>query len=229
MAVRRNRNSMDKKIRKLIDMLIKMGAEAYLYKEIWYEKQIIRKYRRPKNYRIPELDQQIRAFRTIHEAKLLTEARRVGVSTPIIFQVDIPNATIIMEFIEGVRIKELFLNSINCDKICKKIGYLIGRLHKNKIVHGDLTTSNMILSENEKLFLIDFGLGDFSNSIEAFGVDLHLLKRALESTHYRNANNYFQIIKDEYLREMNKKGIEVLNRLEEIRTRGRYVLRQKND
>ncbi|MFX0135685.1 MAG: KEOPS complex kinase/ATPase Bud32 [Candidatus Hodarchaeota archaeon] len=205
-------------------MLIKKGAEAYLYKENWYEKQIIRKFRRPKNYRIPELDQQIRTYRTIHEAKLLAEARKVGVPTPIIYQVDIPNTTIIMEFIEGTRIKELFFSSNNSLEACKNIGRLIGRLHNNGIVHGDLTTSNMILSKN-KIFLIDFGLGDFSNSIEAFGVDLHLLRRALESTHFKNAKNYFHQIKDEYLKEMNTKGHEVINRLDEILTRGRYFIR----
>ncbi|NVM01877.1 MAG: Kae1-associated serine/threonine protein kinase [Candidatus Helarchaeota archaeon] len=207
-------------------MLIKKGAEAYLYKENWYEKQIIRKFRRPKSYRILELDQQIRTYRTIHEAKLLAEARKVGVPTPIVYQVDIPNTTIIMEFIEGERIKELFLSSNDSMEICMTIGNLVGRLHNNGIVHGDLTTSNMILSRN-KLFLIDFGLGDFSNSIEAFGVDLHLLRRALESTHFKNAKKFFQEIQDEYIREMDSKGYEVINRLEEILTRGRYVIRQK--
>ncbi len=207
-------------------MLIKKGAEAYLYKETWYGKQIIRKFRRPKNYRIEALDQQIRTYRTIHEAKLLAEARRIGVSTPIIYQVDIPNTTIIMEYIEGERIKELFLNSNNSMEICKKIGYLVGRLHNNGIIHGDLTTSNMILSRG-KIILIDFGLGDFSNSIEDFGIDLHLLRRALQSTHFKNAKSYFQQIKNQYLIEMETKGSEVIDRLDEILNRGRYVIRQK--
>ncbi|MHA1383446.1 MAG: KEOPS complex kinase/ATPase Bud32 [Candidatus Helarchaeota archaeon] len=208
-------------------MLIKMGAEAYLYKELWHGKQIIRKYRKPKKYRITDLDFQIRKYRTVHEAKLLTEARKAGVSTPIIYEVDLPNTTIIMDFIEGIRIKELFQDSEDSEDICKKIGDMVGKLHKCKIVHGDLTTSNMILSNNGKLFLIDFGLGDFTNSIEAFGVDLHLLRRALESTHYRHAKKYFEIIKKEYLNVMNKKGLEVVDRLDEILTRGRYVSRKK--
>ncbi|MFX1449956.1 MAG: KEOPS complex kinase/ATPase Bud32 [Promethearchaeota archaeon] len=207
-------------------MLIKKGAEAYLYKEKWYEKVVIRKYRRPKNYRIKELDQEIRTYRTIHEAKLLTEARKVGISTPIVYEVDISNTTIIMEFIEGTRLKELFFGSNNSLELCRKLGRIVGLLHKNGIIHGDLTTSNMILSK-EKIFLIDFGLGDFSNSIEAFGVDLHLLRRALESTHYKYANDFFQQIKDEYLKEMDTKGHEVINRLDDILTRGRYVIRQK--
>lgn len=207
-------------------MLIKKGAEAYLYKEKWYEKDVIRKYRRPKNYRIKELDQEIRTYRTIHEAKLLTEARKVGISTPIVYEVDISNTTIIMEFIEGTRLKELFFGSNNSLELCRKLGRIVGLLHKNGIIHGDLTTSNMILSK-EKIFLIDFGLGDFSNSIEAFGVDLHLLRRALESTHYKYANDFFQQIKDEYLKEMDTKGHEVINRLDDILTRGRYVIRQK--
>ncbi|MHA1377899.1 MAG: KEOPS complex kinase/ATPase Bud32 [Candidatus Helarchaeota archaeon] len=210
-------------------MLMKKGAEAYLYKEVWHGRQVIRKFRRPKKYRIPALDLQIRQYRTVHEAKLLNEARKAGVSTPIIYQVDIPNTTIIMDFIDGVRIKELFSISNNSEEICKKIGDTISKLHRNTIVHGDLTTSNMIFSKNGKLFLIDFGLGDFSNSIEAFGVDLHLLNRALESTHYKNAKKFFQIVKEEYLKGMNNIGLEVIDRLEEIRSRGRYVIRKKND
>ena len=148
-----------------------MGAEAYLYKELWHGKQIIRKFRKPKNYRIQALDQQIRQFRTIHEAKLLNEARKSGIPTPIIYEVDIPNTTIIMEFIEGKRIKDLFIESDNSEKVCMTIGKWIGLLHKNGIVHGDLTTSNMIISNEGKLYFIDFGLGDFTRSIEAFGVD----------------------------------------------------------
>ena len=205
-----------------------MGAEAYLYKELWHGKEVVKKFRRPKSYRIQAIDQQIRQYRTIHEAKLITEARKSGVPTPIIYQVDIPNTTIIMEFLEGQRIKEFFQESEDSENICKIIGKLVGLLHKSGIVHGDLTTSNMILSNN-KVYFIDFGLGDFTRSVEAFGVDLHLLKRALESTHYKKVKEYFQIIESEYVKQMDEKGLEVKERLREIRSRGRYVIRKKND
>ncbi|MHA1649604.1 MAG: KEOPS complex kinase/ATPase Bud32 [Candidatus Helarchaeota archaeon] len=206
-------------------MLYKKGAEAYLFKEEWYGKLVLKKVRIPKSYRHPSLDRSLRAARTIHEAKILTETRKLGIATPIVFFIDIPNTTIIMEFIEGIRVKELLNNSnINHTELCKKIGRIIGVLHNNNIIHGDLTTSNMILEhESRKIYLIDFGLAEYSTTIESRGVDLHLIHRALQSTHFKILEDCFNAIKDGYAEIIGRqKANEVFQRLHEIEKRGRY-------
>jgi len=92
---------------KIKSLLIKKGAEASLYLVDWYGRKVILKKRLPKKYRPSKLDEQIKTYRTIHEPQLIHEAKKAGVSTPTIFLVDLKNATIIMEFIEGKQVKQL--------------------------------------------------------------------------------------------------------------------------
>ncbi|MHA1146290.1 MAG: KEOPS complex kinase/ATPase Bud32 [Candidatus Helarchaeota archaeon] len=205
-------------------MLFKKGAEANLYKETWNGKSIVRKVRLPKKYRIPELDLQIRQARTVREAKLLSDARKSGVPTPVVYFIDLKNSSLFLEFIEGTRVKEAFnVGRNDLDNLCYQIGASVGKLHEKGIVHGDLTTSNMILKDN-LVYFIDFGLGQYSRNIEDFGVDLHLLHRALISTHYKQEGQFFPRILKAYSGHCTKYE-KVLNRIEEIETRGRYVKR----
>lgn len=209
-----------------MEKLLKVGAEAYLYLTDWFNVKAIKKVRVPKKYRDPELDVLIRTSRTMREAKLLTVARSIGVPTPTVFHVDISNSTIIMEYVEGKRLKELLpdLNRSAQERICLKIGELIALLHENGIVHGDLTTSNMILHDSGHIFLIDFGLGEFTYDVEAKGVDLHLMMRTLESTHYNIAKDCFEYIVEGYRRIAGENTSKlVLLKVNEIRSRGRYV------
>jgi len=112
-------------------------------------------------------------------------------------------------------------------KVCRKIGRYLARLHKRGIVHGDLTTSNLLLSPGGELYLVDFGLGEYTPSLEARGVDLHLLRRALQSVHFGVAEEAYREICSAYLREFGKEGRGVLRRAEEIGKRGRYVGREE--
>ena len=123
-------------------VLMKKGAEANLYLADWHGRRVVLKKRLPKEYRPKLMDEQIRAYRTIHEPQLMHEAKKAGVPTPIIFLVDHKNTTIIMEYIEGKQVKQL-LNRVSKSErqsLCFRIGELIGKLHEYGIVHGDLTT-----------------------------------------------------------------------------------------
>jgi len=205
--------------------LIKQGAEAKLYLDKFDNQPVIIKDRIKKNYRIKQIDEKIRNTRTTLEFNLLTEARRSGIPTPRILELDKKNHKIIMEFIDGKRIKELLNESDKntAKKISINIGKLIGKLHSRGIIHGDLTTSNMIFKDG-KIYFIDFGLGYFSGKIENQGTDLRLLFEAIKSTHFKYLDmcweNIIKGYKDEYLR-----AEEVLKKLEEIRKRVRYMER----
>jgi TP53 regulating kinase-like protein len=207
-------------------MLIKRGAEASLYLEDWHGRKVVLKTRLPKKYRVPELDKEIQSRRTRHEPQVMHRAKEAGVPTPVIFLVDLASATIIMEFVEGKQVKNV-LNDLPPDertRLCRHIGELVGRLHSNGIVHGDLTTSNMILTPLDKVVFIDFGLSDQTWELEARGVDLHLMKRAIASTHFMHAEECFEAVMAGYERIMGKKETdEVSGKIAEIERRGRYI------
>ena len=212
--------------------LIAQGAEAKIYEGTFEEvfgvdllnERIIVKRRVPKRYRIQEIDVKLRKERTVREARILHRAKEFGVNCPYVYEVNLRDMVIVMEFIEGKRLKE-HLEEVPMDErlsLCREVGRQIGRLHKAGIVHGDLTTSNMILRDG-KLYLIDFGLADFDSTLEARGVDLHLLRRAMESTHYTWFEEGFKAVLEGYAEVLGEEARkEIEEKIEEIESRGRY-------
>ena len=200
------------------------GAESKLYKEQWLGKAAVVKKRFPKEYRIKELDFYFRKQRTIHEARLLSRAKSAGVKTPFIYEIDIPNTLIIMEAIQGEILKIALgkLSSIKQKEVCFEMGRNVGKLHANRIIHGDLTTSNVLLT-NEKgnLVFVDFGLGQISDRLEDFGIDLYLLERAFISTHPNLFDSLWKEVLKGY-KEASPYGKNIEEKLSEIASRGRY-------
>jgi TP53 regulating kinase-like protein len=206
--------------------LFKKGAEASLYLADWHQRRVIIKLRVPKKYRSSVLDEQIRSYRTVHEPQLIHEAKAAGVPTPLIYMVNVAESSITMEYIEGQQVKQL-LNNVSKAKrndLCVRIGEAIAKLHCHSLIHGDLTTSNMIINPEGKLFFVDFGLGEKNGELEAQGVDLHLLKRALQSTHYLFWEECLQSVLCGYTSVLGVEVAEkVYEKIREIEKRGRYV------
>ncbi len=182
----------------------------------WNQEKVLIKKRISKGYRNSELDHELRARRTLHEARLLHEAKRY-VNTPVLYEVNKKDCTIVMEYIEGVRAKEGLT-----EEITFQIGRCIAHLHQGGIIHGDITTSNIIV-KNGQIYFIDFGLGEFSDEIEAQAVDLHLLKQTLKSTHYENWKGLWKKILEGYRKH--ERAEEIVSRIKDIEKRGRYVRR----
>jgi TP53 regulating kinase-like protein len=207
-------------------LLIKKGAEASLFLEDWHGQKVMLKRRLPKKYRAERLDDEIRFQRTAHEPQIIHKAKEAGVPTPTIFMVDLADATIIMEFVEGKQVKQI-LNNLSEEQrlqLCRHIGILIGLLHSQGIIHGDLTTSNMILTPRGKVVFVDFGLSEISRELEVRGVDLHLMKRAFQSTHYKYAKECFEAAMEGYSEVVgDATAKDVLEKIREIEKRGRYV------
>jgi TP53 regulating kinase and related kinases len=213
-----------------VKTLIKKGAEASLYLADWHGRKAIVKERAPKKYRPKQLDERIRSYRTTHEPQLMHEAKLAGVSTPLIYMVSVSQSTIVMQYIDGQQVKQL-LNSASTatrHEVCVKIGESIAKLHRNGIVHGDLTTSNMILASDDRVYFVDFGLGEKNAELEAQGVDLHLLKRALQSTHFLFWEECLQNVLCGYSSVVGEEAAEkVYEKIREIERRGRYVEERK--
>lgn len=154
---------------------IAQGAEAIIYQN---EDEII-KDRISKSYRLRAIDEKLRKERTRAEARLIERASRTGVNVPKILEVDEKKNILRIELIKGDKLRDVLKPAH-----CRKIAQQVEKMHRANIVHGDLTTSNMILKETE-VYLIDFGLSSYSEKIEDKAVDLHLFKECLKSKHHK--------------------------------------------
>lgn len=198
------------------EKIIQQGAEAILIQK----NNFIIKRRTKKSYRLSELDEKIRKQRTKRESRLLEKATKL-IPIPKIQAISKEKKEISMEFIQGKKLSENLDNLKNKKEVCETIGKQIAKLHDHDIIHGDLTTSNMILSDKDKkLYFIDFGLGFTSKRVEDKAVDLHLIKEALEAKHFKYAHVCFQAILDGYKTSTNH--AQVLERLKKVEARGRY-------
>ena len=184
------------------------GAEAVV--EI--REQEVVKTRLKKGYRIGELDERLRSERTRAEAKIISEARKLGIPTPIIY--DVGRFDLVMERIPGEQLKSV----INEDH-SRKAGILVGKLHAGGIIHGDLTTSNMIV-HGDRIYLIDFGLSFWDEMLESRGVDVHVFYQTLVSSH-ENHEKLMAAFAEGY-RSAFTGADDVLERVREIEYRGRY-------
>lgn len=197
--------------------LIAQGAEAKLYKE---NGRLI-KERIKKGYRHDEIDKRIRKQTTRREYRLLSKAAW-NINVPKVLDYNEDKHKIIMEFIEGKTLRDT-LDDLPTKKrleLCKQLGIEIAKLHNKDIIHGDLTTSNFILKE-DKIYFIDFGLGFHSTKIEDKAVDLHLLRQAFESKHYKHFQQSFNAVMQGY-KKKEKQAKEILHRFEIVEKRGRY-------
>lgn len=198
------------------------GAEAIVTRTEYLGYDAIVKSRPAKTYRIPELDKHLRLTRTKNEARLIREARKAGVRTPCVYDIDVHDCSITMEFIKGPTVKEVLDNgSVDPQTLCKEIGRTIAKLHSAKICHGDLTTSNMILSNDGNICIIDFSMGCSKASTEDIGVDIRLLERAFTSAHAK-LSSAFNSLMSEYYSNSSESDL-IKRKVEEIRNRGRYT------
>ena len=207
--------------------LIYKGAEAEIYLENWFSQLSVRKKRVPKPYRVPELDESIRRTRTVHEATLMHEVRRLGVPVPTIHHIDPDSSSFWMDYLDGPTLKDELSGLSRGDRQarCQLLGRLLAQMHDGGIVHGDMTISNVI-SLDGKLFFIDFGLGGFSREMEDRGVDVLLLNRAMKSTHIKFHSDIFSAFTKGYTAQAGRKiGKQTLDKMHEIERRGRYFER----
>ena len=212
--------------------LIRKGAEASLFIGRWFGRDVIFKERIPKPYRIQQIDKKIRYSRTLNESRALIKVKQYGINVPQVYDINHDTATIVMKYINGSKLKDILdiLDESKTETYMKLIGAAIARLHINGHIHGDITTSNLLITKNEDIFLIDFGLHEYSSTIEDKSVDLHLFKKVLISTHGEKANDCFDAFLDgyhsEYPGSMEKECSNIINNIDIVESRGRYVKKE---
>jgi len=190
------------------------GAEAKIY----LDKEKITKERFEKKYRIPEIDLKLRRFRTRRESKVIEKINSLGFGPRLILSDD-KKMNISMDKIPGEKVREILDKK---PELAIEIGKNLAIMHDSGIIHGDLTTSNMIF--NKKVYFIDFGLSFFSEKLEDKAVDIHLFKQAIESAHYKVEKKAYEFFLQGY--EDSKYFDETLKRLEIVEKRGRYKMKK---
>lgn len=188
------------------------GAEARIIRD---GDKVIKK-RLKKRYRHPILDERIRKERTRREARLLLRAAPI-VNVPKVLELREEEDTLILEYIPGTTLKD-YLRSGGDPSILREVGRIVGSLHRSGIIHGDLTTSNFILS-GERIYLIDFGLGKVSRSVEDRAVDLVCFKKSFTATH---PEEDWSLVLEDY-REVCREAEKVFRRMEAVERRARYL------
>jgi len=203
-----------------------IGAEAEISLCDWLGLKVVVKRRRSKGYRRRELDKRIITTRTTHEALMLNRARSKGVLTPFVLHVNPVEGVIIMQYIEGPTADELASKAPLAElrPVFEGIGRSLAILHGNDIVHGDPTTSNVILRGSDA-YIVDFGLASQTSEIEQMGEDLYVLEMALKSAHNARSSELFGHFVSGYEEELGDASSAILKRLGEISRRGRYVER----
>ena len=203
-------------------MILKRGAEAEIRTAEFLGRSAVAKVRLPKAYRLPALDDNLRKTRMRTEARLMAEARAAGVAVPVLYDIDLQGHTITMEFVEGPTLKDaLEAGGPQAAVLAREMGHVAGRLHRAGIIHGDLTTSNMVVRDGG-IVMLDFSLGGKARDPESRGVDLHLLREALTSTHAR-ARAYYREVLAGYREVLGAEADAVLAKVKEIESRGRYT------
>ena len=201
--------------------LIRRGAEGDIFFTTWNSQKAILKSRKKKDYRNSSLDYRLRKQRTIRESQIMSEVKEFGIHAPLIHFVDIINCDIIMQKIDGVLVRDLPNSKLV--NACKKIGRLVGTMHKNGITHGDLTTSNFIISKGN-IFIIDFGLASRTSKFDDHAVDLRLFKEILNSAHAEIFEKAWSNFLSGYKTSVGKERfVKVTNQVMVIESRGRYA------
>uniref|UniRef100_A0A182RSN2 Replication factor C subunit 2 n=1 Tax=Anopheles funestus TaxID=62324 RepID=A0A182RSN2_ANOFN len=221
--------------------LVKQGAEAKLYIGTYKGQRCLVKERFEKKYRHPSLDRQLTRQRIKAEQKAFQRCATAGVLTPAFYGADLEERKIYMEYLDKSRTAKDFIDELTAlpqdakespllEKLAEKIGSVVGVLHRNNLVHGDLTTSNVLLDPVEedpedpvfpyRLITIDFGLSHFSDNNENKGVDLYVLERAILSTHSQ-LPGLFEMILEAYRIHNTNNCKETIAKYEEVRARGR--------
>ena len=215
-----------------------LGAEAEVWAGTWMGQHAVRKLRRPRKWRHPDLDLRLGYRRMMSEARLLIRLKRRGLNVPSVWDLDPQSGRMVLERMPGLPLIEILRDKKHSQQFINttllNTGALIRRLHREAITHGDLSTNNILVDENAEVSLIDFGLAAIDYEIERFGIDLHVIDEILGASH-PDHKDAIRVLLEGYASEEEKLGkppeqsggavptaTEILKRLEEVRSRVRY-------
>ena len=201
--------------------LLKRGAEGDLFESMWNQKRCVIKERRPKAYRNPQLDYRIRRGRTIRESEIIRQVKALGIRAPLVYFADAARCRLYLQYVDGPTVQSLPAQQLAA--ACRDIGNITATMHRNSIMHGDLTTSNFIL-QHDRICAIDFGLSQRTAKPEDHAIDLRLFKEILGSAHTESMEHAWSSFLEGYGGAIGQARFERITRLVSvIESRGRYA------
>jgi TP53 regulating kinase-like protein len=215
-----------------------LGAEAEVWSGTWMGRPAVKKIRRPRGWRHPNLEKRLGFRRMLSEARLLIRAQRVGLEVPAIWDLDLDNGVLVMEMLPGRPLIEILRDKTTSQEVINSSlynsGALVRRLHRLAITHGDLSTNNILIDQGLNAYLVDFGLASIEYEVERFGIDLHVIDEILGASH-PSIEGAIEVFLQGYVDEEINLGPaaelsggsvpdaeSVLRRLEQVRSRVRY-------
>lgn len=196
---------------------IAQGAEGIVYRCEFLGRAAIEKVRLPKTYRHPQLDARLTSRRLAQEARALLRLRKCGIRVPAVYFAG--NGYLVMQDMKAPSLRRFLETSANHSTTIAAAGEAVAKMHRADVVHGDLTTSNLLVCDDGGICIIDFGLSSTSSSDEDMAVDLYVLERAILSTRPQEANVLNSSFLTAYKNTLDRPS--VLRRLEDVRARGR--------
>ena len=215
-----------------------LGAEAEVWSGTWFGRPAVRKQRRTRAWRHPDLDHRLGHRRMMSEARLMVRMQRAGVAIPALYYLDPDACTMVMQRMPGRPLIDVLRDNALPPSFKQSVltstGAAIRNVHRLAITHGDLSTNNVLIDEEGHATLIDFGLAAVDYEVERFGIDLHVVDEILGASHPDIADG-IEFLLAGYTAEEERQGppveqtggavptaSEVLQRLENVRTRVRY-------
>ena len=215
-----------------------LGAEAEVWSGYWRVRRAVRKIRRHRAWRHPDLEKRLGYRRMLSEARILLRIKDAGLPVPAVWDVDLENGRIVMERMNGRPLIDILRDDSVPDEskhlALENSGAAVRMLHRMAVTHGDLSTNNILIDESYDAYLIDFGLSAVEYEVERFGIDLHVMDEILGASH-PNITDGIEIFLSGYLNCDQLMGAlaelsggmpplagEVMKRLEDVRSRVRY-------
>tara|TARA_B100001027_G_scaffold216445_1_gene192830 strand:- start:2867 stop:3550 length:684 start_codon:yes stop_codon:yes gene_type:complete len=220
------------------DARLHLGAEAEVWAGLWMGRPAVRKIRRHRAWRHPDLEKRLGYRRMLSEARILIRIKDAGLPVPAVWDVDLENGRIVMQQMAGKPLIEILrdndISESNKHLALENSGAAVRMLHRMAVTHGDLSTNNILIDKAFDAYLIDFGLSAVEYEVERFGIDLHVMDEILGASHPNIAKG-IEIFLSGYVNCDNSLGPlvelsggmpplagEVLKRLDDVRSRVRY-------
>ena len=211
-----------------------LGAEAEVTAGTWLGLPAVMKQRRARGWRHPDLDERLGRQRMLAEARILLRLHRSGLPVPALLDADVDEDRLVLEHVEGRPLIEVLRDAAVTDveSLLRAVGRAVRHLHAQAVTHGDLSTNNIMIRDDGRVVLIDFGLASIEYDLERYGIDLHVLDELLGASHPDRPGAMAALeagyLDSEHAGETEAPGgmvpsaADVLDRLSQVRSRVRY-------
>lgn len=197
------------------------GAESVVNFSSYHGRNTVTKMRIPKTYRNYQLDNIIRLSRLRNELSIILKGKDIGIPFPNVYDVDTSNFSTTYERIGGGTLRSYLMQNNGFDTTMADLGNYVGKMHAAGITHGDLTVSNILVTEDGRPYFIDTSMGKADSEVEDMAVDIYLFDESLKAAS-NESHHYMDAFKNGY-KAIFGRWDDVFQTVTELERRRRYV------